>query len=97
MKELQPHHVQAAQSFNSRARHFLYWTEGKATDKAVAELVGESQGNYSAALRGTRGGTLDRVCRWMTTWNAQGFPAMRLEVRGGTAGVYWDSNEGPWT
>ena len=93
MRELQPAHVQAARSFNSRAKQFLYLTEGRATDRAVAKVIGEAPGNYSAALRGSRGGTLDRVYRWMTAWNEHGYPAMRLEIIGHSASVFWAEDE----
>ena len=95
MSELLPAHVQAARPFNSQAKRFLYSNEGRGTDKAVARVVGESPGNYSAALRGTRGGTLDRVCRWMTAWSDHGYPEMRLEVTGHSTQMYWADEEGP--
>ena len=93
MPPLHPPHVQAALSFNRQARRFLIQTERAYTNEAVAKVVGESSGNYSAALRGIRGGTLDRVLRWMKAWEDAGYPSMQMVVSPGHAEVIWNPEE----
>lgn len=77
--------VQAAQAFNRFARAHLRASERPSSQAAVARLIGEANGNYSAALRGVRGGSLDRVQRWLQAWAEAGEPELVLVL--GAAGA----------
>jgi len=73
-----PTHVQAAQAFNNLASRLMKEADGKAPQDWIAHLIGESSGNYSAALSGKRGGSLNRVQRWIEAWERSGYPSMKL-------------------
>lgn len=57
------------------------------TMAAVAAAVGERRQNLQGALTG-RGGSLDRVERWLRAWEASGLQPLRLRVSPGFAYVY---------
>jgi hypothetical protein len=79
--------AQAALAFDRYARAHLDATGRASSQRALAQLVGEAQGNYSAAMRGVRGGTLDRVQRWLCAWSASGEPELVLVLGAGGATV----------
>lgn len=61
---------------------------GPFSHAALARLLGESPGNFHNALNKPPGATLDRVARWIDSWNEQlGHPELVLEVGGGGARV----------
>lgn len=81
-----PVHTAAARAFTGVALKLIDVIDGhEATQERVASIVGEAPSNFSAAIAGTRGGSLDRVNRWMESWEKAGYPGMSLLVtRGGT-------------
>lgn len=76
----------AAFAFNDSATAILREVEGTDSSARIAELVGEKRQNYHGVLHG-RGGSLDRVRRWIEHWNHQGMPPLRLVAGEGHARV----------
>lgn len=64
--------LRAAIYFNTMAaRHLAARPDGvKVTQKRIATIIGESPPAYSDALKG-RGGSLDRIAKWIHTFNAK--------------------------
>lgn len=79
--DTRPLAVQAMWSFHFAAMRTLYKLRGPGHLTHVAKIVGESPSNYhDAALTHKRGGSLDRVAKWISRWNAAGLPPFVLVV-----------------
>lgn len=81
VQDPRPLDEQAAMSFFLLAGRTLYKRFGPQPALAtISRIVGESPSNFSEAMAGKRGGSLDRVARWIARWNAAGHPPFFLVV-----------------
>ncbi len=76
-----PVHAQLALSFNEWATRHLESLGQDCSQRRVAHIVGENPGNYSAALKGLRGGSVERVRRWLERWEDADYPPLVIKVR----------------
>lgn len=72
---------QAAQSFLRLAKQYGF------SQTKLAALVGEAPQNFSVAVRCVRGGSLERVYRWVQAWEKAGHPKLRLVIEADDAWV----------
>ena len=79
--------AQAARSFLAVAKAASEAQGVRLSQAKVAAVVGESAPNFSEAVRGTRGGSLDRVSRWISAWSRAGGVRLVLRVEDGAAWV----------
>ena len=88
VRDPRPLHEQAAGTFFLLAARTLHKRFGPHPALAtVSRIVGESPSNFSEAMAGKRGGSLDRVARWITRWNAAGHPPFCLVAGANFAAV----------
>lgn len=72
----------AVLAFDVVAREIITARGEDPTRRRIAALVGEAETNYGGALAG-RGGSLDRVQRWIVAWTAAGMPPLELRTDAG--------------
>lgn len=81
VRDPNPLEQQAAMSFFMVAGRMLHTPAApRPVMSAIGRIVGESPSNFHDALFGQRGGSLDRVSKWIVRWNATGRTPLCLIV-----------------